>query len=120
MVFFQCFPVHVAQHQHFAAGGVGGDAGDQAVLVELRCQLLAFFHLFDGQARGEQRFAAWRGWVCHVMGSCQGSRDGPGGVASRKRSGRPCRGVPARASSRTATWPRTMVWIGQPVTVVPS
>ncbi len=35
--------VHVRDHQQFAGPGVGGDAGDEAVGVELRRQHEAFF-----------------------------------------------------------------------------
>src|SRR5690606_33402348 len=49
----QGFLVHVAQHQHFAAVGVRGDTGQQAVGVEFRRQLVAFLDLFHGNALGE-------------------------------------------------------------------
>ena len=41
----QRFRVHVRNHQHVAGGGIGRDAGDQAVGVELRRQRRAFFEV---------------------------------------------------------------------------
>mgnify|MGYP000308221449 CR=1 FL=1 len=42
--------VHVTQHQHLAASGVGGDHRYQSLGVEPRCERRSFFHLLDAEA----------------------------------------------------------------------
>lgn len=59
--FLQRFLVHIAHHQHFAAVGGGGDADDQAVAVEFRGKVIAFFDLFDGEAFLEFDFSSHGG-----------------------------------------------------------
>jgi hypothetical protein len=43
--------IHKSEHEDLAGFGVAGDAGQSAVLVELRRQLGAFFDLLDGKTR---------------------------------------------------------------------
>ena len=45
--------VHHPHHQHLAGGVVGGHAGDEAVGVELRCELGTFLDLLDAGSCGE-------------------------------------------------------------------
>src|SRR3546814_2222574 len=45
--------IHVAEHQHLAAVGIGGHAGQQAFSIELRREVAAFLDLFHGNALGK-------------------------------------------------------------------
>ena len=46
--------VHHGHHQHLAGGMVGGHTGDEALRVELRCQLMAFLNLLHGNSLAER------------------------------------------------------------------
>ena len=70
--FLQRFLVHIAHHQHFAAVGGGGDADDQAVAVEFRGKVIAFFDLFNGEAFLEFDFSS--------HGSTHGSGEKTGAI----------------------------------------
>jgi len=44
---FQRFTVHVAEHQHLTAGGIGGHASDQPIAIKPGRQIVTFFDLLD-------------------------------------------------------------------------
>src|SRR5262249_12801409 len=54
----QCLRVHVGHHQQLPAGGVSGDAGDQAVGVEFRSERAAFFGLVGREGWAEGNFVS--------------------------------------------------------------
>ncbi len=58
---FEGFGVHIALHEDFAGGVVGGDDGDEAVIIELGGEGETFFDLFDGGAGGVDFWAVGHG-----------------------------------------------------------
>jgi hypothetical protein len=64
---FQRLGVHIAVHQHLAAGRIGGHHRQQPVCVEFRRQFVAFLDLLDRLAGGEKA----RACGCHNRSSFQ-------------------------------------------------
>jgi len=61
--FFQCFAVHVAQHQDITRDGIGGHAGDQSIAIKFGGKIVTFFDLLY---RGPLR-----GWSLAILGALE-------------------------------------------------
>jgi len=67
--FFQSVAVHVTQHQHLAAAGIGRHAGDESVAIKLWGQIMPFLDLLDRctwrETEGVSGSRALIGWIAH-------------------------------------------------------